>query len=1014
MLRDDSTESLGRPPPGSDPALATTQAAPASPPLREPERREIPQALRDRYRDVSLLGEGGMGTVFRAYDLRLGRAVALKLLKRTGPEELSRFLQEARAQARIQHENVCPVHDAGDAGGEPFIVMQLIEGEPLSRAKDRMSLEQKVMVMRKVAAAVHEAHRAGLIHRDIKPGNILVERADDGSFKPYVVDFGLAREVTAQGQTLTGAVLGTPAYMAPEQARGDVRALDRRTDVYSLGVTLYDLLADRTPFVEEQVWKLIVAVTTGDPPSLASVKKGVPEELETIVMKCLERDPARRYDSARALGEDLQRFLDGEPVHATRAGLAYVLWKKAKKHKLATSLVATTTAAVLTFSAVWVKARREAEAQARMGQEMGESVKEMELFLRSAYELPLHDVERERGVVRGRLTRIEERMRAAGKIADGPGHHALGRGYLALGDPSSAREHLERATAAGYSSPELSYSLAQALGELYRREMESTRRITNEEDRKRREAELARELRDPALTALRSVVGAQIEVPEHAEGLIAFYEGRYDDALAKARAASEKAPWMYEAKKLEADALFALGSRYRHDAAFDYERMMAYFEPAAKAYRVAAEIARSDPEVHRSECDLWMQAALSDRMKGQSAARSFDLSLAACDRAVSASSADPRALVQRALALRLRAEVGVGAGGEDTTAAAETALRAAEEAVRASPGDAMAQYALGGSAHLAADERFQRGFEASAERARAAFEEAIRIDPGFTWALDELGDVFTLTAMLGSWRGADPEPSLDAALRQYDRAIARDATFRAPVSKKALVQALLAEDLLSRGRSPEEPLSQLRKSAEALASEGGGSWLSAYWTARAHRLRARYEADSGGDPRPSVEAASSSLKGLGEEVKKDYWLSCEIAEIRLVEAEHAVAAGREPSDALREARDAARRAATAKPLYLDPRVLRARIEIVAIAWAIARRKVESSIFAAAMEPLLPLTNEERADPQLYEVMAEIHWLRAKSSAPGDPSLGGEIARGLSMADMALSRNPHMAAALAIR
>src|SRR5262249_55525302 len=151
--------------------------------------------------------------------------------------------------------------------------------------------------------AVHEAHRAGLIHRDIKPGNILTDRGDDGSFKPYVMDFGLAREVTAQGQTLTGAVLGTPAYMAPEQARGDVRSLDRRTDVYALGVTLYDLLADRTPFMEEQVWKLIISVTTEDPPPLGSVKKGVPEELETVVMKCLERDPARRYDSARALGE---------------------------------------------------------------------------------------------------------------------------------------------------------------------------------------------------------------------------------------------------------------------------------------------------------------------------------------------------------------------------------------------------------------------------------------------------------------------------------------------------------------------------------------------------------------------------------------------------------------------------------------------------------------------------------------------------------------------------------------
>src|SRR5262245_48040900 len=200
--------------------------------VRRADRREIPGALRDRFKDIQILGQGGMGTVYRAFDPRLGRPVALKLLKHDDPDLWPRFLQEARAQARVEHENVCRVYDTGEADGEPFIVMQLIDGEPLGRAKDQMSLEQKIMVMRRVAAAVHEAHRLGLIHRDIKPGNILVEKQDGGSWKPYVMDFGLAREVADKGQTATGAVLGTPAYMAPEQARGDIRSLDRRTDVY--------------------------------------------------------------------------------------------------------------------------------------------------------------------------------------------------------------------------------------------------------------------------------------------------------------------------------------------------------------------------------------------------------------------------------------------------------------------------------------------------------------------------------------------------------------------------------------------------------------------------------------------------------------------------------------------------------------------------------------------------------------------------------------------------------------
>lgn len=326
----------------------------------------------------------------------------------------------------------------------------------------------------------------------------------------------------------------------------------------------------------------------------------------------------------------------------------------------------------------------------------------------------------------------------------------------------------------------------------------------------------------------------------------------------------------------------------------------------------------------------------------------------------------------------------------------------------------MAQYSLAGSAYLAAEERFRRGLDAQTERARAAFEEAIRIDPGFTWAINELGDAFTLTAELSARRGADPEPSLKAALEQYDRAMERDATFLPPVSKKALAQAIWADYLLSRGRSPDGPLSQQLQTAEALASQGGGSWLSAYWKARAHRLRARHEAAAGKDPRASIEAALSALQGLGEEVKKDYWLSCEIAAIRSIEAQHAVAAGADPGEALREARDAAQRAVTARPLYLHPRVLRARIEIVTISGAIGRGKVDEALFTAALAPLRPLMNEDRADPQLYQAVAEIHWLRAKTEAPGHPSRGDEIAKGLSMVDMALSRNPHMAEALAVR
>jgi serine/threonine-protein kinase len=205
---------------------------------QDAQSRLPPPALRERYEELRLIGQGGMGTVFRGWDPRLGRAVALKLLKSVDPDDTRRLLREARAQARVQHDNVCRVYEVGEADGQPYIAMELIDGSPLDREQTKMSLEQKVKVVREVAAALHEAHRLGLIHRDIKPSNIIVKTAEDGALKPYVVDFGLAREIASSGVTMHhDTIQGTPAYMSPEQGAGASLALDRRADVYSLGAT---------------------------------------------------------------------------------------------------------------------------------------------------------------------------------------------------------------------------------------------------------------------------------------------------------------------------------------------------------------------------------------------------------------------------------------------------------------------------------------------------------------------------------------------------------------------------------------------------------------------------------------------------------------------------------------------------------------------------------------------------------------------------------------------------------
>ena len=234
-------------------------------PVVQRHRPFAPGSTFGRYRDLAFLGSGGMATVYRAYDPTLARTVALKLIRGDDPQFADRLMVEARAQARIEHEHVCRIYEVGEEGGRPYIAMQFVEGGTLKDWRDEFSLEQKLKIMKEVAEGVHAAHRVGFIHRDLKPANVMVERAGDGGFVPYVMDFGLAREAAAPGLTATGVVMGTPWYMSPEQARGDSKALDRRSDVYSLGATLYELLAGSPPFDSDSSIDVLVKLLSHDP-----------------------------------------------------------------------------------------------------------------------------------------------------------------------------------------------------------------------------------------------------------------------------------------------------------------------------------------------------------------------------------------------------------------------------------------------------------------------------------------------------------------------------------------------------------------------------------------------------------------------------------------------------------------------------------------------------------------------------------------------------------------------------
>ncbi len=293
------------------------------PPGASPPSPELARALADpsrrvgRYVILDELGRGGMGVVYRGFDPSLRRGVAVKLIldpARAGERGLARFQREATAAARLRHPGIVAVHEVGVHAGRPFLVLDLVDGESLEAlvARERLAPKRVAALIRDVARALHHAHEHGVLHRDVKPENILVDR----SGRPLLGDFGLARDL-GDGDRLTGSaeMIGTPAFMAPEQL-GAAIAQGPPTDVYAVGGTIYRALTGRPPFQADSAFALIRAVLADEPPPLRTLAPAVHPDLETIALRCLEKEPARRYPTAAALADDLDRFLGGEPIAA--------------------------------------------------------------------------------------------------------------------------------------------------------------------------------------------------------------------------------------------------------------------------------------------------------------------------------------------------------------------------------------------------------------------------------------------------------------------------------------------------------------------------------------------------------------------------------------------------------------------------------------------------------------------------------------------------------------------------
>src|SRR5258706_9027930 len=321
------------------------------------------------YEVEAVLGRGGIGIIYRVRHLKLNRAVALKMLlsgEYAAAVELARFTREAQTIASLHHPNIVQIYDVGEFDGRAYFTMELIGGGSLSQKLGGIPQPAQYCssVTETLARAIHVAHLAGIVHRHLKPANILL--TPDRT--PKVSEFGLARYFEGQSDvTLDMAKIGTPSYMAPEQVIGKSGTVGPSADVYALGATLYELLTGRPPFRGETHTETERQLLTREPVRPSQLNAKVPRDLETICLKCLQKEPTRRYESASALADDLRRFREGRPIRARPVGWAARVWRWSKRNPTGAALV--TTALVLAMTAgaggIWfVQQRAERLAQA--------------------------------------------------------------------------------------------------------------------------------------------------------------------------------------------------------------------------------------------------------------------------------------------------------------------------------------------------------------------------------------------------------------------------------------------------------------------------------------------------------------------------------------------------------------------------------------------------------------------------------------------------------------------------
>lgn len=863
---------------------------------------ELPHRLGD-YVLTELLGRGAMGRVYRADQLEpIRRTVALKLLSTelVDADVLARFEAERQALAMMSHPNIAQVYDAGATeAGQPYFVMECVPGESLTRYCDmrRLGLGERLSLFMEVAEAIQHAHQKGIIHRDIKPTNILVAERD-GRAVPKVIDFGLAKAVAGHLgdralQTHFGTLLGTPAYMSPEQAALSVEAVDTRSDIYALGLVLFELVTGTLPFGRmgdrrTTIEQMLRAIREDEPPRPShvvargrrddlplgltpSIEGELKTDLDWIVLKCLAKQPDQRYASAADLHADLGRYLRQEPVRARRSSLGYVLAKGARRYRvpLAVAALVVTLAAVL--GGGWLNSRVEAGARARAAQDFGQSVVRLDNLLRLTHVIPLHDTTPVRDHLERRLAGLERELPSLEPWSRGPARYAMGRVNLALDRPEAARRHLDAAWRGEYREPEVAHALGLAYGRLYRIGLEALAGERDADRREARRAELIHEYRDPAVAYLKQGENDLGQPGTYGDALIALYEERYERARELAAEALDSTPWLYEAAALAGDAWRLQGNQWRDDG--DFEQALDAYGKAGESFQRAAAVGESDPAVYARLCAL-----AGERMQLHLYGPKGDLEpvyesgRSACDRALAAHPENPEGLERLARLLLLQGRV-VEKQGEDPVTLYREAAEAGLEAARTGP-DSEAGLITAGTAYQRLAEfdtdRSGKNPEDWLGRAAGAYRRALDIAPDNPDLYNELGNIHAIRGEhLDFYTDRDPMPDFRKSIEYYEQAIDRRPDSPYFYNNMGIAFADIAGQARITGEDPAPWFDRAFESYQRAIELKSDHAFALNNLGTAYVERARYAEDRHTDPLPWLERAIEVLQ-QAVEYKPDY------------------------------------------------------------------------------------------------------------------------------------------------